>query len=49
MRSRGANLGAVKLFESVRARLRAVDPFRVDIALAALFAVAGTIEMSNID
>jgi signal transduction histidine kinase len=47
--SRGANLGAVKLLESVRARIRAVDPFRVDIALAAVFVVASTIELSNID
>jgi signal transduction histidine kinase len=47
--SRGANLGAVKLLESGRARIRAVDPFRVDIALAALFAIAGTIELSLLD
>jgi signal transduction histidine kinase len=47
--ARGAKLGAVNLLESVRARVRAVDPFRVDIALAALFVVAGAIELSFLD
>jgi signal transduction histidine kinase len=39
----------VKVLESVRARIRAVDPFAVDVALAAAFVVAGVIELSNLD
>jgi signal transduction histidine kinase len=44
-----AKLGAVRWLESVRARVRAVDPFRVDLALAALFVIAGAIELSALD
>lgn len=44
-----AKLGVVKMLESVRARIRAVDPFRVDIAIAALFVVACVIELSSLD
>jgi signal transduction histidine kinase len=44
-----AKLGLVKMLESVRARFGAVDPFRVDIAIAALFVVASTIELSFLD
>jgi signal transduction histidine kinase len=44
-----AKLGAVNVLESVRARIRAVDPFRVDVALAALFLIAGAIELSMLD
>jgi signal transduction histidine kinase len=39
----------VKVFESVRARIRALDPFRVDVALAALFVIAGVIELFQLD
>jgi signal transduction histidine kinase len=39
----------VQLLNSARARLRAIDPFRVDIALAALFVVAAAIELSFLD
>jgi len=49
IRARGAKLGAVKLFESVRARIRAVDPFRVDLAVTGLFLVWTAIELANID
>ena len=35
--------------ESLRARVRAIDPFRKDVVLAALFIVAGAVEMSLID
>lgn len=47
--ARRAKLGSVKPLESARARIRAVDPFRVDIALAALFVIVGTIELSFLD
>jgi signal transduction histidine kinase len=49
IRARGAKLGAVKLVESVRARIRKVDPFRVDIALAAVCAIASAIELASLD
>ena len=42
-------LGVVKRLESVRARIGAVDPFRVDVALAALVVVASVIELSSVD
>ena len=46
---RADTLGAVNVVESVRARIRAVDPFRADIVLAVLFVIAGVIELSLID
>ena len=49
IRARGAKLGAVKLVESVRARIRAVDPFRVDIGLAVACAIASAIELATLD
>ena len=42
-------LGVVNRLESVRARIRALDPFRVDVALAALFVVGSAIELSLLD
>jgi signal transduction histidine kinase len=42
-------LGGVQMLESVRARIRAVDPFRADIVLAALFVIAGAIELYFLD
>jgi signal transduction histidine kinase len=42
-------LGGVKPLEATRARLRAMDPFRVDVALAAVFIAAGVIELALID
>jgi signal transduction histidine kinase len=39
----------VNRLESVRARVRAIDPFRKDVALAALFVVASAIELSLLD
>jgi signal transduction histidine kinase len=39
----------VKLLDSVRARIRAVDPFRVDLAVTGLFLVWTAVELSNID
>jgi signal transduction histidine kinase len=47
--ARGVTLGAVRWLDSVRERVRAVDPSRVDIAIAGLFVVASTIELSLID
>jgi signal transduction histidine kinase len=47
--ARGANLGAVKLVESVRARIGTVDPFRFDVGLAVVCAVASAIELSSVD
>jgi signal transduction histidine kinase len=37
------------VLELVRAHLRAMDPFHVDVAIAALFVAAGVIELSLID
>jgi signal transduction histidine kinase len=45
----GAKLGDVKVVESVRARIRALDPFRVDIGLAAVCAVASAIELPSLN
>jgi signal transduction histidine kinase len=42
-------LGVVNRLESVRARIRALDPYRVDVALAALFVVGSAIELSLLD
>jgi signal transduction histidine kinase len=39
----------VQTLESVRARLQAVDPFRADVVLAALFVVVGTVELYFLD
>ena len=47
--ARGVTLGAVRWLESGRERVRAVDPFRVDLAIAALFVVATAIELSLLD
>jgi signal transduction histidine kinase len=41
-------LGGVNTLDSVRARLRAVDPFKADVMLAAAFIVAATIEISEL-
>jgi signal transduction histidine kinase len=47
--ARPATLGTVRTLENVRARMRAIDPFRADLLLAAAFVVAGVIELSLID
>ena len=46
---RGSNLGAVRTLESARARIRAVDPYRIDLAVAGLFIVWTAVELVNID
>jgi len=47
--TRAATLGSVKLVDSAGARLRAMDPFHKDIALAAVFVVAAVVELSLLD
>ena len=42
-------LEGVNRLESLRARIRTIDPFKVDIVVAALFVVAGVIELALID
>ena len=49
IRARGAKLGVVRLVESVRARIRAVDPLKIDITLAVVCLVASAIELSSLD
>jgi signal transduction histidine kinase len=49
LHTRAVTLGNVQTLEAVRARLRAVDPFRADIVLAGVFIVAGAIELYNLD
>ena len=49
LHARGVTLGAVRWLESVRERVRAVDPFRLDLAIAAVFVVACVIELSFLD
>jgi signal transduction histidine kinase len=46
---RAVTLGDVQIVESVRSRMRAVDPFKVDIAIAALFVLVATIELYHLD
>jgi signal transduction histidine kinase len=46
---RADTLGYVKVLDYVRARLGDVDPFRVDVAIAVLFAVVAAIELSFLD
>jgi signal transduction histidine kinase len=47
--ARADTLGDVQMLDSVRARIRAVDPFRADLVLAALFVIASAIELSQLD
>lgn len=42
-------LGVVEMLDSVRGRLRALDPFKVDVVLAGLFVVAAVIELFLVD
>jgi signal transduction histidine kinase len=42
-------VGGVEKLDSVRDRLRAVDPFKADVLLAAAFIVAAVIELSQLD
>jgi signal transduction histidine kinase len=47
--TRAVTVGSVRLLDSARARLHAMDPWHVDVALAALFVAAGVIELSLLD
>jgi signal transduction histidine kinase len=46
---RAVTLGCVQVLDSLRRRIRAVDPFRLDIAIAAAFVVAVAIELAYLD
>ena len=47
--TRAVTLGVVKAVDSLRRRINAVDPFKLDIALAALFVVVAAIELYHLD
>jgi signal transduction histidine kinase len=49
MHARAVTLGDVEIVESVRSRMRALDPFKVDVAIAALFMLVATIELYHLD
>ena len=49
MHARADTLGDVQIVESVRARVGAVDPFRVDIAIAAAVRARGGGRALNLD
>jgi signal transduction histidine kinase len=42
-------LGIVKLLDSARERVRAMDPFRVDVLIAAVFVIACMVELALLD
>jgi signal transduction histidine kinase len=42
-------LGGVQKLDSLRDRIRAIDPFKADVLLAAAFIVAAVIELSQLD
>ena len=42
-------LGPVQRVDSLRHRLQAVDPFKLDIAIAAAFIAVATVELLNLD
>ena len=46
---RADTLGHVNVLETVRARIRAVDPFKADLVLAAVAVIASVIELSELD
>jgi signal transduction histidine kinase len=47
--ARADTLGDVQAVESARNRLRAVDPFRVDVAIAVAFIVVSVVEFAHLD
>jgi signal transduction histidine kinase len=47
--ARADTLEDVQLLESARSRLRAADPFKVDIVIAALFAIVAAVELYHLD
>jgi signal transduction histidine kinase len=49
IQTRADTLEYVQLLESARSRLRAADPFKVDVAIAALFAIVAAIELYHLD
>jgi signal transduction histidine kinase len=47
--ARAVTLGEVRPLESARRRMHGLDPFKVDIAIAALFMVVAAIELYHLD
>jgi signal transduction histidine kinase len=47
--ARAVTLGDVKVLDSLRRRLEAVDPFKLDVAIAAVFVVVAAIELYHLD
>jgi signal transduction histidine kinase len=47
--ARGDTLGDVQAVESARNRLRAVDPFKVDVAIAVAFVAVAVVEFAHLD
>jgi signal transduction histidine kinase len=47
--ARGVTVGDVQLMESLRRRMHAVDPSKLDVAVAAAFVVVAVIELANLD
>ena len=47
--ARAVTLGEVRPLESARRRMHGLDPFRVDIAIAALFMLVAAIELYHLD
>jgi signal transduction histidine kinase len=45
----GVTVGDVQVLDSLRRRMRAVDPFKLDVAIAAAFVVVAVIELSHLD
>ena len=47
--ARAVTLGEVRPLESARRRMHGLDPFKVDIAIAALFMLVAAIELYHLD
>ena len=47
--ARGATVGTVPALDSLRRRIAAVDPFKLDIAIAAAFVVVAIVELAHLD
>ena len=47
--ARAVTLGDVQALDSLRRRINAVDPFKLDIAIAAVFMLVAAIELYHLD
>ncbi len=47
--TRAVTLGHVQALDSVRRRINAVDPFKLDIAIAAVFIAVAAVELAHLD